>query len=631
MNPFELGWLPDAPADFRARLRCLRESGAASMEDLRKLAITRLDLTQLHALSQLLGRLKTIDDTAWSKVAILSNASTEMVTSALPATALRHHLPLRVSTPSFGLFAQEAIDPTSETNTEGNDFVVLALDHRAFDFQPMFGDQAGAHRRLDDALTTWRSLVDSVRTNSGATVVVQTIAAPSSAYFGNLEAQVVGTVRWFVEKFNERLYADRLPGTLLFDLASLAASVGAGNWHDPVQWALGKFPFAHRAVPLYAEHLARVLMAAKGKSRKCLVLDLDNTLWGGVIGDDGLSGIVLGQGSPVGEAYQSIQAMALRLRARGIVLAVCSKNDEAVARSAFREHPEMLLREEHIAVFQANWNDKASNLRAIAESLNLGIDALVLLDDNPAERQLVRLELPMVSVPELPEAPEYFPETLLAAGYFESVGFTEEDRQRAEQYQANAARAAVLSTTSDLGYYLESLQMEATIAPFDAIGRGRIAQLINKTNQFNLTARRYTEADVEAFEVDPEVLTLQIRLKDRFGDNGMISVVICVPEQPRCWRIDTWLMSCRVLKRGLEQAILNTIMALARKHGIIKVVGEYQATAKNGMVRDHYERLGFSKLSEDGEAVLWTARVDEFVPTEVAIRVLDMPASATTN
>lgn len=621
MNSLELSWLPEPVSDFRTQVRALRESGECTAAKLRTLAMARLNLTQLHSLSQLVGKIAGQTASAWTSVALLSNASTEMIASALPATALRHELLLNVRTSPFGMFTQEALDPGSATNTSGHDFVVLALDHRAYDFHPVPGDGALAQQRLEEALQMLRGLVDALRAHSGATVIVQTLAAPALSCFGSLEGQLPGTTRWFIEQFNAQLRSRREPGVLLLDVAALAAGVGLQHWHDPTQWAVGKFPFAHAAVPLYAEHLSRVLMAAKGKAKKCLVLDLDNTLWGGVIGDDGMAGIVLGNGSPLGEAYLSIQAMALELRARGIVLAISSKNDEAVARRVFKEHPDMLLREEHIAVFQANWNDKASNLRAIAETLNLGINSLVFLDDNPAERQQVRLELPMVGVPELPENPEQYPATLLAAGYFEAVNFTLEDQQRAEQYQANAARAAMLSSTSDLGAYLESLQMQAVVSAFDEVGRARITQLINKTNQFNLTTRRYSERDVEGFEKNPEAFTLQVRLKDRFGDNGMVSVVICVPDVEGCWRIDTWLMSCRVLKRGLEQAVLNVIMAAAKARGVRKVIGEYLESEKNGMVKDHYPRLGFAVLQDEGTRLTWEQSVETYVPTQVAIDV----------
>ncbi len=625
MNSLELHWLPEPPDTLRQELKALRDDESVPLARLRQLATTRLNASQLHAISKALARPGSRDDAPRLKLALLSNASSEMVCSVLPATALRHDLLLDVQAPAFGTFMQEALDSGSPTNMQRNDFVLLALDQRAFGFTPLPGDATAAETQIATALETLHRLVAALQAHSGATVIVQTLPAPAERYFGGLELQLPGTLGALVEAFNARLRRERAAGTLLFDVAALASQVGLAAWHDPTQWVLGKFPFAHAAAPLYAEHLSRLLMAARGKAKKCLVLDLDNTLWGGVIGDDGLAGIVLGQGNPVGEAHLAVQATALALRERGVVLAVSSKNDEAVARQVFKEHPEMLLREEHIAVFQANWEDKASNLRAIARALNIGLDALVFLDDNPAERQQVRLELPIVGVPELPEAPELFSTTLLAAGYFESVAFTEDDRQRAGQYQANAARAAALGSSSDLGAYLESLQMDAIVGPFDAVGRARIAQLINKTNQFNLTTRRYTEAQVAALEVDPEAHTMQVRLRDRFGDNGIISILICRLAAPGQWRIDTWLMSCRVLNRGVERQILNLLVEAAAEHGISQLLGEYRPTEKNGMVKDHYAKLGFQAVSTEAEGssteTLWRLDVAGYVPVAQPIAI----------
>lgn len=630
MNSLDLPWLPAAPEDFRAQLRRCRESIEAGDEPastLRGLATTRLNLTQLHSLSKLVrpavGALK---------LAVLSNGSTELLAPALASTALRHDLVLDVQTAPFGLHVQEALDPASATRARGNDFVLLALDHRAFGLQAVPGDEAAARRAVELVLQALHDMVAGLQTQPATTVLVQTLPAPVEASFGSLETQLPGTLHWQVGHINQALRAARWPGTLLLDTAALAARVGLEQWHDPTQWAIGKFAFAHAAVPLYADHVCRLLAAARGKARKCLVLDLDNTLWGGVIGDDGLTGIVLGQGHPAGEAYLGVQAAALALRERGVVLAVSSKNDEAVARQVFREHPEMLLREEHIAVFQANWNDKAANLRAIADTLNIGVDALVFLDDNPAERQQVRLALPKVAVPELPDAPEYFAPTLLAAGYFEAVQFTAEDRERAQQYQANAARTAALGATTDLGDYLVSLAMEAHVAPFDALGRARITQLINKTNQFNLTTRRYSEAEVAAFEADPDVFALQVRLKDRFGDNGMISVLICRKHDGRHWLIDTWLMSCRVLNRGLERQMLNLLAAAAKARGIDSLIGSYRPTEKNGMVSEHYAKLGFTPWAAaeagHGDETSWRLDLHDYQPMPQPIAVIADPRLA---
>jgi FkbH-like protein len=628
MDSLELPWLPPVANDFGQQVRALRQAQAFDAARFRKLATMRLNRLQLSTLARALPAA----DEAWPadrlRLRVLSNGTADFLLPALAATAPRHGLWLKPTTSAFGTYLQEALDPQSETHRSPSDVVLLALDHRAFDLIPTPGNLEAGRQRVDAALAQLQGMADALQRANECLVVLQTLAAPPGALFGNMDGQVPGTTGWLLDEFNRGLRVQRTASRPLLDVASLAATVGLERWHDPSLWSLGKIPFAQQAIPLYADHLCRVLMAVRGKSKKCLVLDLDNTVWGGVIGDDGLAGIVLGQGSPTGEAHLAVQQAALALRERGIVLAVSSKNEDAIARLPFREHPEMLLREEHIAAFQANWQDKAANLRAIASTLNIGVDALVLLDDNPAERHQVREALPEVGVPELPEQPEFFAPTLLAAGYFEAVQFTAEDLDRAAQYQANAARNVSLASGADLKEHLASLDMVAQASPFDEVGRARIAQLINKTNQFNLTTRRRTEAEVAALERDPAVQTLQVRLKDRFGDNGMISVVICLPDQD-AWQIDTWLMSCRVLNRGVEQAVLNVLVDQARQRGVTRLVGRYLPTPKNALVQDHYRALGFTpRTSPDGTAE-WVLELADHTDYETQIRMQFVAAPAT--
>jgi len=448
------------------------------------------------------------------------------------------------------------------------------------------------------------------------------LARPVETSFGSLDLALPGTLRHLIDGFNRRL-TQRLGGSqdLLLDVAGLAESIGLAEWHDPTLWNIGKIPFANRFLPIYADFVCRLIAALRGKSRRCLVLDLDNTLWGGAIGDDGLPGIVLGRGDATGEAFLNVQRTALELRERGVVLAVCSKNDDETAREPFRNHPEMLLREHHIAVFQANWNDKATNIRAIAEALSLGPESMVLLDDSPVERGLVREFLPEVAVPELPEDPALYARTMLAAGYFEAVTFSAEDRRRADSYQENALRIALKEGAAGIDDYLRSLGMTIHFCPFDLLGRARIAQLINKSNQFNLTTRRYSEAQIARLETDPAFFTLQARLADSFGDNGMISAVICVRNQ-QDWQIDTWLMSCRVLGRMVEHAVLDEIVRNASVQGIRKLIGTYLPTPRNKLVEEHYGRLGFDLLERaDDGATRWELAVDKYLSRNPPITV----------
>lgn len=409
--------------------------------------------------------------------------------------------------------------------------------------------------------------MNGLRPSVRSAILVQTVPAPLDPLFGSFDRVHAGSPFAMVETLNRNIADWAGEGRVtLVDIARLATAVGLQNWHDPGHWHASKLAFSPRLIPVYVDVVARTIAAVIGKSKKCLVLDLDNTLWGGVIGDDGLEGIKLGQGSSAGEAFIGIQTMALELRSRGIILAVCSKNEEDVARLPFRKHPDMLLREDHIAVFQANWADKAANLRAIASTLNIAVDALVFLDDNPAERMQVRTALPLVGVPELPDDPALYPRALAAAGYFEAVAFSEEDRNRAESYQANSLRAQALSSSGDLGQYLASLDMVCSIGRVDPLSRSRVAQLINKSNQYNLTTRSYSETEAELAENDSAQHAIQIRLVDRFGDNGIIGVIIA-DKAEEAWTIDTWLMSCRVLGRRVQEAALAHLAAAAASEG----------------------------------------------------------------
>ena len=355
------------------------------------------------------------------------------------------------------------------------------------------------------------------------------------------------------------------------------------------------------------------------------MLDLDNTLWGGVIGDDGLEGIVLGQGSALGEAFVDMQQYALAQARRGVILAVCSKNDEAVALAPFKDHPEMALKSDHVAAFVANWEDKPGNLRRVAEMLNIGVDSLVFADDNPFERNIVRRELPQVWVPELPDDPALYVSCLADAGFFEALELTPEDFTRSGQYQGNQRREALRQSSTDLVGYLKSLSMELLWKRFDKVGLSRIVQLINKTNQFNLTTRRYTEQDVLAVMDEPRAFGLQLRLLDQFGDNGVIAIIIGKPGEDGELLMDTWLMSCRVLGRQVEEATLNLIVQEAEKLGARRLTGLYRPTAKNGMVRKHYEKLGFTPMAQSDAEDRWRLDVASYDPYDTFIATKEAP------
>ena len=615
----DLLWLPEPPADFSAQCRAI-PGAAAPGALIRSLAAYALNENQLHQLSRVISKARkagpSLDPLVPFRLGLLSNSTADLMVPSLVASAARYGIALECVAAEYDQVIQEALSPDSAIHRAKPDAVLLAIDYRALPLRSKLGSQEAAEETGRQCLAYIETVRSGIRANGNAVCIVQTFAAPPEQLFGSFDRVLPGTRRNVIDRVNLSL-AQGVFGTkdVVLDVGGLAETVGLSNWHSPTQWNLAKLPFSNSYLPLYADHVARILSAMRGKSRRVLVLDLDNTVWGGVIGDDGLEGIQCTQGDPTGEAYLSVQRLALDLRERGIVLAVSSKNNDETARSPFRKHPEMLLREEHIAVFQANWTDKATNIRSIAHELSLGIDSMVFLDDNPVERNLVRQFLPEVAVPELPSDPALYARTLAAAGYFESIVFSDEDVKRARYYQDNARRVELQPAAGGLDDYLASLCMEITFQPFDEVGRPRIAQLINRSNQFNLTTRRYTESEVAEAERDPDCLTLQVRLSDSFGDNGMISIVICRQQTQIEWTIDTWLMSCRVLARRVEQMVLREIVQHARHRGIRTLVGMYRPTDRNKLVEDHYSKLGFRLVNQEKDGTtVWEFDVDAEVP-----------------
>jgi FkbH-like protein len=624
----ELQWLPRPPREFRERLKELGNSAGHLGRELQSLALHALDVNQLTKLAKTIGEARldgrSLDPLVPLRLAVLSNSTIDLIVPALVASAARHGIALDVIQPSYDQVAQEALTPDSQVNSSKPDAVLLALDYRALPLKLSLADAEASSATVQGVIGYLQVLRNGIKANSNAVCIFQTFAPPVETLFGSLDRALPGTLRSLVDNINRELAEYVLgSGDALLDVAGLAETVGLADWHNTQLWNMAKFSFSDELIPLYADHVARTVAAIRGKSRKVLILDLDNTVWGGVIGDDGIEGIKVAQGDATGEAHLAVQRLALDLRQRGIVLAVSSKNTDEVARAPFERHPEMLLKLDHIAVFQANWNDKATNIQAIAEELLLGLDAMVFLDDNPVERGLVRKLLPQVAVPELPEDAAYYARTLAAGGYFEAVAFATEDLKRAGFYQDNAKRANLQKQVGGVDAYLASLDMTITFQPFDATGRARIVQLINKSNQYNLTTHRYTDPEVTAAENDPEVFTLQVRLADIFGDNGMISVVICRPGEAGEWDIDTWLMSCRVLGRKVEHMVLREILEHARAAGVHKLTGTYRPTDRNKLVADHYAKLGFKKVVEQESGLTgWELFVKDADPERVPMHVV---------
>lgn len=431
-----------------------------------------------------------------------------------------------------------------------------------------------------------------------ARIIQSTFAAPVERELGGYSLLAEGSLSSVVSRLNARLVesARARPGVLLNDVAHLAALAGLKSWQDERMWAHARLSCGPAHFPALARNLAGVIAAAEGRAPKCLVLDLDNTLWGGLVGDDGPEGIVVG-GDGLGAAYAGFQRFLLAARARGLLLAVCSNNDEAVAREAFRRRPEMPLRESDFAAFFANRRPKPENIAALAAELSLGVEHLALIDDSPFERGLARAALPALAVPDLPEDPADFAAALCEQGLFETASLTAEDARRAEGRASERARAVHKAAFTDTASYLASLKMKPTVSPLTKENLARVCQLSMRSNQFNLTTRRYTESECRALVGDPARPFLCVSLSDAFGDYGLVAVV-AASVKGRTLEVDAWFMSCRVLQRGLERFCLDALVALARERACAEIEGRYLPTARNGLVAGHYEALGFSRAGD---------------------------------
>ncbi len=547
------------------------------------------------------------------KVALLGTSTTDHLAHVLRFWFAVAGFELELFRSEYGTLQQTVLDPNSELYRFEPEIVWLFTTGRDVlaSVEPDARDPAASDAAVAGAVASARTLWTVLSERLPAVVIQNNADLDSQRAFGNFEAAVPWSRTTLLRAYNVALARAAVPGVTIFDLDHLAAEFGRRAWHDARFWYHSKHAFALDAIGLVAHAAAQLVAGIKGRAKKCVVLDLDNTLWGGVIGDDGLEGILLGEGDGTGEAHLAFQRYLKRLQQRGIVLAVASKNEEAAARLPFEQHPEMLLKMEDIAVFRATWSDKASSIRDIAATLNIGLDSLVFFDDNPVERALVRAELPMVAVPEVGEDPSQYREILDRALLFETVTFSEDDRARAEAYRQNAARSAAEASFTDVAGFLSSLQMRGTVGELDEVNLPRFVQLLNKSNQFHLTTTRYNETQVRSFMADPARVCLYFRLEDRFGDNGLISTVIL--ELPKNAGepvfIDTWAMSCRVLARGMEQFIMAEIQARAARIGA-RVVGRYIPTAKNTLVRGLYERLGLRHVSDEGDSTLWELPAD---------------------
>lgn len=610
MSSPELTWLPESLASNVALKSIPMDDRAAAWDNLVGLANSRLDMMSTTRLDrQFLKHFKEEPpenlQTRPIRLALLGTSTVDHLYPGIRAGALRRNLWVTLYQGNYGQYVQDIYDDASALKAWKPDTVLFAFDSRHLLGNYSVGEAADeTEARLDDTVGQIVQLWRKAREKLGCDIIQQTALPIFPLLFGENEHRLPSSPAALLVRINQRLrMAAQNEGVTLLSLDQWAAQDGLAAWHDPALWHRAKQEVHLAAMPMYGDLVGRILAAQQGRSAKCLVLDLDNTLWGGVIGDDGLEGIVLGQGSALGEAFCEFQRYAKNLGERGIILAVCSKNDESNALLPFERHQDMVLKRDDIACFAASWQDKATAIRLIAKQLNIGLDALVFADDNPFERNIVRRELPMVSVPEMPEDPALFAAMLSRAGYFESIAITADDLGRTQQYKQNSRRESAREGATDMASYLRSLEMRLAWSRFTHDDQARVVQLINKTNQFNLTTRRYSASEVAAVLDDPAVLHLQLRLSDKYGDNGIISIVIGRLVDHATIDIDTWLMSCRVLGRQVEQATLSIVVAEARRMKATRLIGRYRPSEKNGMVAEHYLRLGFTSLAaDDGQA-----------------------------
>ncbi len=560
-------------------------------------------------------RLDLSECTTEQRIAVLSDAAVQQLLPLLSVLQAQRGVRGDVYVAEYDSTEIEVFDGESALYRFAPDVVVILNSlnplrlryHRDTDDRSHFAD-----RTTDSIAAIW----DAIRTHSDATIIQGNVVLPYERYFGNFDQLVPESFYTQALRLNLQLAerAARYTDVLINDVAGLATQVGLRNWFDERMWTLAKGLCALEHLPLVAQNIVDIAAAKTGSVVKCVIVDLDNTMWGGVIGDDGIEGIELGPFDH-GEPFHRLQNYLLELKRRGIILAVCSKNDHDTAIDAFRRHPDMVLGEDDIAAFVANWGPKPDNIRQIQKTLNIGFDSMVFLDDNPFERQLVRESLPEVIVPELPEDAADYLRVLSELNLFEATSFSEEDRQRADRYRQNASRVEAQATFSNISEYLQSLGMRAAIRRFDDFNLPRIAQLLQRSNQFNLTTRRYSLPECKEMMLDAEsCLPLYVTLEDKFGDNGLISVVI-LRQVDGGLDIDSWLMSCRVLGRGVESFVMNRIVELAREHGCPWIDATYIPTAKNRMVCEFFDQFGFARSEPaKDDRTRWRLDVGSYQP-----------------
>ena len=563
--------------------------------------------------AQLKRKLKTpVDGMKQVKLAVLGDSATQFIVQAIKGMGIEYSMNIVVFEADFNQIDQQIFDPDSELYQFNADIVLIfESTHKLLQ---KYNKKSPADRNhfAENAHIHTQQLISTLQNKTAAKILFCNYTEEDDRVFGQYANKVEESFGWQLRKLNFLLQelSLQLPNLYICDLSVIQNTIGRERFWSPSIYTNTEMTVSIDALPYFAQSVVQIISALQGMFKKCVIIDLDNTVWGGVIGDDGLENIQIGQ-LGIGKAFTEFQYWIKKLQQRGIIVAVCSKNTEAIAKEPFEKHPDMVLRLDDIAVFVANWENKADNIRKIQKILNIGFDSMVFLDDNPFERNMVRENIPEITVPELPEDPALYLDYLYNLNLFETVSYSGEDTKRTQQYQKEAERVIFQESFTNENDFLKSLNMISETKPFDSFTVPRIAQLSQRSNQFNLRTIRYTEEDVKRISQSDKYLTLSFTLEDKFGDNGLICAIILEKKGNKTLFIDTWFMSCRVLKRGMEAYTLNSIVELAKANGYDKITGEYIPTPKNEMVSDHYKNLGFEP--DNG---LWQLDVESYKQEE---------------
>ena len=535
------------------------------------------------------------------RIAVLGGSTTRDIILVLELFLLDQGIRPTFYESEYNQYYQDAMFDNAELSAFQPDIIYVCTSNRNITTYPTLSDDAAAiDTLLQNEIEKFKGIWESLANRYHCPVIQNNFEMPFYRLLGNRDAWDIHGKTNFLTRLNTLLYeyAETHENFYICDINYISADYGLKAWEDPFYWHMYKYALNVNAIPSLSFNLSNIIKSIFGKNKKGLVLDLDNTLWGGVIGDDGVDNIVIGPEESEGQVYSEFQRYVKELTTLGVLLNIDSKNDEENALAGLA-HPDSELSKDDFIVIKANWEPKDRNFKEIADSLHLLPESLLFIDDNPAERHIVTSQLPGVTAPEIGEVQNYIT-NIDRGGYFEATTLSADDAKRNEMYKENARREQLAASFTDYTEYLKSLEMKAVIKPFEPVYMARIAQLTNKSNQFNLTTKRYTQEEIEAAAVDSNTITLYGKLLDRFGDNGVVSVVIAEQRGAEA-HIILWLMSCRVLKRDMEQAMMDTLVHTCKARGITNIFGYYYPTKKNAMVKEFYNTMGFEKVAEDAD------------------------------